>query len=106
MNAFYAYVPFSFASSPHPFRFRGRVPLLVLGLACLAGLESRESVRASCSLNPHESGVALGGQEFVGQPLARDGRHDTLEPSSVVGFALVESERLFVGVPLQVERSD
>jgi len=78
----YASVPFSFASSRHPSRFRGLVPLLVLALVCLAGLESRQSVRASCSFDPHKTGVALGGQLSEGQPLAHYVRQDAAEPSA------------------------
>ncbi len=57
-------------------------------------------------MNPHKSGVALGGQFTEGQPLAHDGRQDAAEPSAVRCFALVVPERLFVQILLQMERSD
>lgn len=77
------------------------------GLVSVATIQSRQSLVVSCpSLNPHKARVSLCGQNAVGQSLTDDGFQHALKSQSVANIAVIESERLLIGVSLQMERSD
>jgi len=63
-----------------------------------------KNVSRRLSSNPHKAGVTLGGEHPVGETLAYDSRQHALKTSPVPHVSVVEPKRLFVQIPLQVER--
>ncbi len=57
-------------------------------------------------LNPHETRVTLCGESAVSEPPANYSRQHALEPACIAFIPSIESECLFVEIPLQVERCD